>query len=149
MIYLRLRVNRKRIEKEKKMSHWVTVKTTLDSMEALKKALDRMGLTYQEGDFTIKQGGESSKAEIKIDDAVGFSRQKDGTFAMVGDPYYSTSPKVKGYYRNNEKLNTDIKTAYALENAIMKMAEQQFRCIENQEGKIGPDGLIHVTFERL
>lgn len=131
------------------MSHMTRVNTSLNNIEALKSALTRMGLTFQEGNFTIKQEGKSEKAEIKVDDAVGFSRQKDGTFSMVGDFYYSESPKLTDYYRNEEKFRGDIQTAYAMEDAILKMAEKQFRCIENEEGEIGSDGLIHVTFERL
>ena len=67
------------------MSHWTTVKTKLNDRTTVRKGLKRMGLEAQEGDFSITQYGKTEPAQLKLDEAVGLARQKDGTFAMVGD----------------------------------------------------------------
>lgn len=130
------------------MSHWTKVTTKLSDQEALKKALERLGLEYQEGDFKITQYGTTEKAEIKLDDAVGFSRQEDGTFAMVGDFYHSNNKNLRKFYGNNAGFAREIENAYGIEEAILKLEEQQFHCVENAEGVVGEDGMITMTFER-
>ena len=131
------------------MSHWTKVKTKIKDMTALQNALKRMGLEFQVGNFSISQYGTTEKAEVKLDDAVGFSRQKDGTFSMVGDFYHSRNRRLSKYYGNTGKFQSDIGTAYAVEEAILRMEEMQFGCTENPEAKVGQDGLIHMTFERF
>lgn len=131
------------------MSHWTKIGTKISEMDALKKALERMGLEYSEGKHSIKQYNTTEKAEIKLDDAVGFSRQKDGTFSMVGDFYHSRNPKLRRYYSNTQNFTDDLQTAYAIEESTLRMEEQQFTCTENSEGAVGEDGLIRMTFERF
>ena len=130
------------------MSHWTTVKTKLNSQSVLRKALKRMGFEAQEGDFSITQYGTTETAQLKIDDAVGLSRQKDGTFAMVGDFWHSHNRSLKGYYGRNEKFVKDLSTAYAVEEAFSNLEDQNFFCSENEKGEVGEDGLITLTFER-
>jgi hypothetical protein len=130
------------------MSHWTKVKTKLREIEYIKKALTRMGLAYTEGNHTISQYGTKEKAEIKLDDAVGLSRQEDGTWAMVGDFYHSHNQGLRKYYGRNDLFNTDLGTNYAVEQAKGQLEEQQFFCSENEEAKPGQDGLIRMTFER-
>ena len=131
------------------MSHWTKVKTKLRELDYIKKALSRMGLEFQEGNHTIKQYGTSEKAEIKLDDAVGLSRQEDGTWAMVGDFYHSRNQGLRKYYGNNNGFNTDLGTNYAIEQAKGQLEEQQFFCSENEEGKVGSDGMIRMTYSRF
>jgi hypothetical protein len=130
------------------MSHWTKVKTKLTNKDYLKKALDRMGLDFAEGSHSITQYGTTEKAEIKLDNAVGFSEQKDGTYAMVGDFYHSHNPKLRKYYGNNAQFNRDLSTAYAIEEAKSRLEEQNFFCAENEEAEVGDDGLIRMTFNR-
>lgn len=129
------------------MSHWTKVKTKLTSREIIEKALQRMGLGFQVGDFTITQYGTTEKAEIKLDNAVGLSQQEDGTWAMVGDFYHSHNRDLRKYYGKNKQFNTDLSTAYAVEEAVTRLEEKQFYCSENAEGEIGEDGLITMVFE--
>ena len=67
---------------------------------------------------------------------------------MVGDFYHSRNPKLGSYYRNTSKFRGDVQTAYAIEETILRMEEQQFHCSENPDATVGEDGLIHMTFER-
>lgn len=129
------------------MSHWTKVKTKLKDQAILEKALQHMGLNYKVGEHTITQYGTSEKAEIKLDDAVGLSAQEDGTWAMVGDFYHSRNQKLRKYYGNNKQFNTDLATAYAVEEATVRLEEKQFYCSENSEAEIGEDGLITMVFE--
>jgi len=129
------------------MSHWTKVATKLRDKEILKKALQRMGLAFEEGKHTITQYGTSSKAEIKLDNAVGLAVQKDGTYSMVGDFYHSRNQKLRKYYGKNKQFAADLSTAYAIEEATTRLEEQQFYCSENAEGEVGEDGLITMCFE--
>ena len=117
-------------------------------LEYVKKALTRMGLTFTEGDHKITQYGTTEKAQIKLDDAVGLSRQEDGTWAMVGDFYHSRNQNLRKYYGHTEGFNADLGTSYAVEQAKGQLEEQQFYCSENEEAKTGQDGLIRMVFER-
>lgn len=130
------------------MSHWTKVSTKLTEMEALKKALTRLGLEFQEGNHSITQYGTTEKAELKLDNAVGFSRQEDGTFAVVGDFYHSKNRNLSKFYGNNAGFARAIENAYGIEETILRMEEQQFHCTDNLEGEIGEDGMITMTFER-
>jgi hypothetical protein len=131
-----------------KISHWTKVKTKLSNKEYLKKALGRMGLTFEEGNHTITQYGTSEAAQIKLDNAVGFSVQKDGTFAMVGDFYHSNNPKLRKYYSKTNLFNSDLTTAYAVEEATSRLEEQSFFCSENEAAEVSEDGLIRMVFNR-
>lgn len=128
------------------MSHFTTVKTRLSNLDVLKKALERMGLSYQDGSHTITQYGRSEKAEVKLDDAVGLQLQKDGTYSMVGDFYHSRNSKLRKYYGDNGKFAADITTAYSIEEARMTLEEQQFFCSDNEAGVVGADGLIRMVY---
>lgn len=129
------------------MSHWTKIQTKLRDLEVLKKALIRMGLEFSEGKHTISQYGTSEKAEIKLDNAVGLSIQKDGTYAMVGDFWHSQNGKLRKYYGKTEQFTSDLSTAYAVEEAVTRLEEQQFYCTENLEAEVGEDDLITMTFE--
>ena len=130
------------------MSHWTKVKTKLTSLDLIKKALDRMELSYEEGNHTIKQYGKSEKAELKLDNAVGLSEQEDGTYAMVGDFYHASgNRKLRSYYGKASQFSADLGTAYAIEEAQESLSAQGFFCTENSDAEVGEDGLIHMTFE--
>jgi hypothetical protein len=131
------------------MSHWTKVKTKLTNREHLKKALDRMGLDFSEGNHKITQYKTTEKAELKLDNAVGLSQQKDGTWAMVGDFWHSKNPKLKKYYSKTGLFNKELETNYAIEEAISNMEQHNHFCTDNAEAEVGADGVIRMTFESL
>lgn len=131
------------------MSHWTKIKTKLRDKEMLTKALDRLGFTYQEGSFTVKEYGKSEKAEILLDKSLGLSQQQDGTWAFVGDPYHCRAQNLRKYYGRMDKLTNEVGTAYAIEETTQMLEEQQFFCSENEEAKVGDDGLITMVFSRM
>jgi len=130
------------------MSHWTKIKTKINSSENLKKALGRMGIAFEEGEFNIQQYEGSEKCQLKVDSAVGFSRQEDGSFAMVGDFYHSS--KLRRFYggRGNENFTEELNTAYAVAQTTDELESQGFACTSNSEAKVGQDGLIRMTYER-
>jgi len=129
------------------LSHFTTIKLKLRDVEILVKALKRMGLQCQEGDFKITHYGKSAQAQIKLDNAVGLAVQEDGSYAMVGDFYHSGNKLLRKYYSKTNNFVTDISTAYAIEEAITRLEEKQFYCVENAEGQLGEDNLITMVFE--
>ena len=106
-----------------------------------------MGLEYQEGNFSITQYNQTEKAEIKLDQAVGLSRQEDGTWAMVGDFYHASSQQLKNYYHTHI-FDRELGTAYAIEQSKAALEEQSFFCSENETAEVGSDNLIHMVYER-
>ncbi len=107
-----------------------------------------MKIEFQVGDFSITQYGTTSEAQVKVDDAVGFALQEDGTYSMVGDFYHSTSKDLKKYYNQSVQFQQDLETAYAIEETFQKMEELQFMCTDNVDAEIGTDGKISMVFER-
>jgi hypothetical protein len=128
------------------MSHFVKAKTKLSNKTFLMSALTRLGYTAKECNFTVTEYGQSSKAEIKLDKALGLAVQEDGTYALVGDPYHAINQKVRGLYGRLDDFTKELGTAYSIEEATSNLADHQFFCNENPEGKIGEDGLIHMCF---
>lgn len=129
------------------MSHWTKIKLNLTNQDILQKALTRMGLKVEVGNFTINQYGQSSQATIRVDGAVGLTLEKDGTWSMVGDFYHSGSAKLKSYYGNNAKFQQDLTTAYAVEDIKEKLEglNMNFDITENAEAQIGADGMIRMV----
>lgn len=127
------------------MSHWVRVKLKANNSDVLVRALRRMGCeNVQTGNFTISQYGQSSEATIKVDSGVGFAQQADGTFEMVGDFYHSRDRAMRKYYGRNQEFQTDLQSAYAIEDQLVKLDELGFEIIENADGLVGEDGLIRM-----
>lgn len=106
-----------------------------------------MGLKVEEGNFTITQYGQSEKAEIKLDNAVGMTRNQDGTWEMVGDFYHAQDRKLSKYYSRTDQFNTEISTKYAVEQAKGELTKNHFYCSSNSEGAVGADGKIRMVFE--
>lgn len=129
------------------MSHWTKIKLQLSDQSILEKALTRMGLKVQTGNFNISQYGTTEAAQIKVDNAVGFAKQADGTFAMVGDFYHASHGKLKEYYNNNAKFQQELNVAYGIEDAKQKLEDlgMGFEITENEEGVIGKDGMIRMV----
>ena len=105
------------------MSHWSKAESKMKNIRLLKKALKAADIKFEEdGDINYSQSGRGqTKVEIKLDNSVGFQEQEDGTFSLVGDPWYSEAAKkhreknmdghsAKGLLRKvqGQYLKTDI-----------------------------------------
>lgn len=130
------------------MSHWTKIKLQLTDEKILEKALTRMGLKVETGTFKVSQYGTTEEASIRVDNAVGFQKQKDGTYSMIGDFYHARSnPKLYGYYNQSEKFQQELNAAYGIEDAKQKLEDLGlgFEITENEEGLIGKDGMIRMV----
>lgn len=137
------------------MSHWVKCKMKVTSKETLKKALQRLEWNFEEGSFKVSQYGQSANAEILLGrnkstdaPAVGLSQQKDGTWSLVGDPYYvNRDSPIRQYYQKTDKFSRDLQNAYALEDGINKLQDLGFWCSENQSAQVDTEGNVTMLFE--
>ncbi len=128
------------------MSHWTKVKTLVTDKEILKSALKNMGAPEVfEGTKQISKYGTTETAQLWIDDAVGFQQQADGTWSMIGDPYHSKIPSIKQFYGRNSEFTEKLQLNYMIEDVKSKFSELNFNIEENEDFKVGPDGLIRVT----
>lgn len=124
---------------------WTKVKTKVTDAETLKKALARMGCkNVQTGTKQITQYGTTETANLWVDDGVGFKLEKDGTYSMIGD-FYHTRSELRKYYSRNKEFEADFNTAYAIEDVKQKVDELGFVIEENDEAKVGSDGLIRMV----
>jgi len=134
------------------MSHWTKIKTSMKNIEYVKAALKRLDFTYEEGKFVIRQYGQSETAQIRLAEAVGLARQKDGTWAMIGDVYHVRSneknSKLRNYYSHNDQFQQDLSTAYAIEETKSELESAQFFCTENEQAVVGQDGKITMVFSQ-
>lgn len=128
------------------MSHWTKIKLQLTDEEILQKALTRMGFKVETGRFTVSQYGQSGEASVRVDNAVGFQRQQDGTFSMIGD-FYHAQGKLRNYYGKNEQFQQELNVAYGIEDAKQKLDDLGlgFEITENEEGVVGKDGMIRMV----
>lgn len=131
------------------MSHYTRVSSKLTDQDMILKALTRMSLKYQVGEFTVSEYGQSEKAQILLDKSLGLSLQKDGTYSFVGDPYHCKTQGLRKYYRKLDKLSGELTTAYNIENAKDKLETQQFFCTDNEEATVGSDGMIRMVYTRI
>ena len=108
-----------------------------------------MGITFQEGDATLGSHGRRAQVQIKFDDATGLQSQADGTWALVGDPYYSHSG-LKKYYGSSgsSRFLADLSTSYGIEETKDVLEMQGFDCQDNQQAQTGRDGLIRQLYVR-
>ena len=126
------------------MSHWTRVKLKVNDESTLVAALKKMGANnVQTGTHSIKAYGQSDQASVWIDNGVGFKKTKDGTYEMIGDFYHSSD--FYKYYSNNGKFETDLTTAYAVEDVKARVDELGFEISENSEGLVGEDGMIRMV----
>ncbi len=137
------------------MSHMTRAATTIKDGEILKKAFKRLGWEFEEGKFNINLYGKQETAEFllardtynKSNGAVGLSKQADGTYAMVGDPYHAGhNPKISKYYRKEKDFAVDLQVAYAQEEAIQKMTEQSYYMSSETTDA---EGNLVMTFESM
>ena len=131
------------------MSHMIKAKINISNDSILKRSLTKMGLTFEEGNFAISQYGQKETAQLKFENALGIQKQKDGTWMMVGDPYHCKNQKLRQYYGNQAKFDTELKTAYTIIETTEQLESMNFTCVENAEGTVNSSGKIRLVFQSL
>jgi hypothetical protein len=118
----------------------------------LRRALKRMGFEVVAENTQVSQYGSTEKVELLLDKgnngtgALGLSKQEDGTYSIVGDPYHCTNSKLRAFYGKQNDLSKKLGTAYAVEKVSARCEELGFSCEENSEATIGADGTIQMVF---
>lgn len=98
--------------------------------------LKKMGFSVKEGTFKVEAYGSRAECELVIDPALGFSKQRDGTYAIVGDPYHAQDKKVRNYYNRNSELQSDVMLSYvtcAVTDALASAGHYVSETVENSE----------------
>lgn len=126
------------------MSHFTTLATRIASKEHLLKALDQLGVQYEEGDLEIR-GYEGIRANVEIriptsdpDYQLGFRRKGD-LYELVADWYGVKDVK-------KEEFLGRITQRYAYLVALDLLAEQDFSVVEEN---VRNDNTIHLTLRRM
>jgi len=129
-----------------KISHYLSVKTTVKNPTYLKNALKRMGIFFEEGNnLKIQSNGRTAEVDLKMDQCIGMKRQQDGTWTLVGDPYYSQ--RMKKYYTREKQFTSELNVAYGLEETKDVFESQGFFCSENSEAAV-VDNKIQMVYTR-
>lgn len=127
------------------MSHWIKVGTKMDKLDHIAQALDRMGQKYELADdkkLSVKAAGNSSEVDILIVDErnkkeIGMKQQKDGTFAFVGDFYYTGI--------NQQQFTNKLQGNYCVAEAVDRLGSQGFFVDNEDDLELNKDGLIEFT----
>jgi len=124
------------------MSHLTRVKTQIKDLESVRAALAEMGLTL-EGAGTVAGGGRTAPVEallkVKGGHDVGFARQQDGTYEMVGDWYYA-GRQLGG----QEQFVGRMQQLYGVHKAMAEASLQGY----SVERATDANGLIRLTLSR-
>lgn len=131
------------------MSHWTRIKLKMTDEETLVKALERMGCSnVQTGTKQISAYGQSDTANVWTDNGgVGFKKEKDGTYSMVGD-FYHAQGKMRDYYNRNEQFQEDLNGAYGIEDTMAKVNALGlgFELTGNEQFEEDEEGVIRLEF---
>lgn len=128
------------------MSHWVKVQTKMQDLDNICAALDRMGQKYQRAEegksLTVSAEGQNAEVQVIINDKkgrndVGIKQQADGTFAFVGDFYYTGL--------NQSKFKEDLQGQYAVVETVDNLENLGFFVDNEDDLQAGEDRLIRFT----
>lgn len=125
------------------MSHFTKVKTTLKDSNLLKKSLTDMGLKVQENVLVRGYQGETTAAELVIEQEngkdIGF-RQNGETYELVGDLQFWQQPVPQELFL--ERLTQ----RYAINTIQQSSEEAGFQLVDQ---KVEVDGTVVVNVERM
>ncbi|MBP7867266.1 MAG: DUF1257 domain-containing protein [Acidobacteria bacterium] len=126
------------------MSQFTTLKTRFTRLDFLKKALNDLGLAWEEGDLMVRGFmGKTTPAQIRVSTRdpnypIGFRRVGD-TYEMVADWYY-----VKEH--TPESLLKALSRRYAYHAALATLGAQNFSLVEEE---VGPEEQVHLVLRRM
>ena len=128
------------------MSHWVKVQTTMTDLDHVCAALDKMGQAYtraEEGKtLNVSAEGQNAEVQVVINDKqgrndVGIKQQADGSFAFVGDFYYTELDQTQ--------FQRDLQGQYAVVETVENLEGMGFFVDNEEDLQVGEDGLIRFS----
>jgi len=115
------------------MSHFTKVKTQINDLVCLKKALDQLGWKYKHAEEGVEVRGwrgQTTKAEIAVDMGkydVGVVKQADGTYSLEADWWgVETTKGLK-----EEEVVKEINAKYAYQRVVAAVEEQGYTIDSN------------------
>lgn len=126
------------------MSQFTTIRTRFVNLEFLKKALDDLGLTHEEGDLTIRGFmGKRTPVQLRVPTKdpgfqIGF-RRVGREYEMVADWYYIVE-------HTPESLLKAVSRRYAYHAAVSTLQARDFSVVEET---VGPDQQVHLVLRRM
>ncbi len=126
------------------MSHFTRLRTKLVERRFLLAALDDLGLSYEEGDVSVRGlGGATTKAEIRVPTSdprfdLGFVSEA-GAYEVVADWF-----GVKDW--TQEELVSSLTRRYAYHAARENLEREGFGLVTEE---VQPDGRIHLVLRRM
>ena len=126
------------------MSHFTTIQTQVVVKEQLKKALDDLNLTYEEGEVEIRgYGGQRTRVEIRVPTRnpgydLGFRKQGD-VYELVAD-WWGIKDIQQEVFLNR------LTQRYAYHVAKDRLEAQEFTIVEEE---VQADQTIHITVRRM
>lgn len=134
------------------MSHFTTVETKINDLVCLKRALEDLGLVYDEASqqqlVTVKGWrGATSQADLSIHVTgkydIGVRQNADGTYGLSAD-WWAINEEL-GEAENSVKLQQRVIQRYAFQKAKVEAEKQGFTLDEQTEES---DGTIKLTVSR-
>jgi len=126
------------------MSHFTTIQTQVVVKEQLKKALDDLNLTYEEGEVEIRgYGGQRTRVEIRVPTRnpgydLGFRKQGD-VYELVAD-WWGIKDIQQEVFLNR------LTQRYAYHIAKDRLEAQEFTIVEEE---VQADQTIHITVRQM
>ncbi len=124
------------------MSHFSTIQTQFTAIEYLKKALNDLQCSWQEGDLEISDlEGKIEKVEIRIK-AGGYGagfRKKDGFYELVGD-WWGAGEK------SQEEFLQKLTVRYAYHAVKDQLGQEEFTFFEEENIT---NNTIHILVRRM
>jgi len=129
------------------MSHFIKAKVQVKDKSILEKALRSLGLTVY-GKAIVEVSHQKETVDISFDRSLGMKQMQDGTWELVGDPYYSGNNFLRGFYKKEDQLTKKIAVQYMVEKAKIDLQNANFTICHNSQGVEGKDGLIQMVASR-
>ncbi|MBN1954050.1 MAG: DUF1257 domain-containing protein [Anaerolineae bacterium] len=125
------------------MSHFSRIRTQMVEKEYLKRALEDLGYTVEEGAVAARgYGGRRAQVEMRISPRRGYDigfRRSGGAYEIVADWW-----GVRGV--NRKKLLQQLTQRYAYHAARAKLEEQGFALVSEE---VEQGDRIHLVLRRM
>ena len=130
------------------MSHFTTIRTKITDLNVLKKCLEEMGYSLEEGELRIKgYAGTTECVDLRIslsdEHGLGFRRSDDGTYELIADWWGITSVDQESLEDQIRTIEKQILQEYACEKVLREAKKHGWIKAKSERQ---PDGSIRIDF---
>ena len=122
------------------MSHFTRIKTKIQDLEYLKKALEKLGYNYKEGNIEIEGYSGTKKVSLAIYPESGYPigfRKKGKEYELVADWWRVNVKK--------EKFINSLTQTYSYYTVVNESQKEGFNIVSEEKLK---DGAIKIVVQR-